>query len=89
MLAREIMRGPRTGQTNEPYYLVLNRSSADLYEEIAEAFEDRRYIKVIADRRHGRNGMAEIPARKRQGARTRKGQANPRIVSVRLRNEAS
>ena len=83
------MRTPRSGQAKEPGYLVLNRSCADLYAEIAEAFEDRGYIKVVVDRRQGRNGMTEIPAPKRRGARTRKGQANPRMVSVRMRKEAS
>jgi hypothetical protein len=83
------MREPRPGQGQGPYYLVLNRSYADLYEEIAEAFEDRRYIKVIVDRRQGRNGMARIPARQRRLARTRRGQTNPRLLSFRLRKEAS
>jgi len=83
------MREPRPGQGNGPCYLVLNRSCADLYEEIAEAFEDRPYVKVVIDRRQGRNGMREIPTRKRRGARTRKAQADPRMVSAQLRKQAS
>ncbi len=83
------MREPRPGQGNGPYYLVLNRSCADLYEEIAKVFEDRPYIKVVVDRRRGKGRMTEIPSGERRGARTRKGQANPRLVSVRLRKEAS
>jgi hypothetical protein len=32
------MRQPRPGQGQGTYYLVLNRSCADLYEEIAKLF---------------------------------------------------
>ena len=83
------MREPRPGQGGGAYYLVLNRSCADLYDEIAELFADRLSIEVIVDRRRGRNGMAEIPAGKGRGAQTRRRRANPRLVSVRLRKEAS
>ncbi len=82
------MREPRSGRGNGPKYLVLNRSCADLYEEIAELFENRPDIKVVVDRRRGTGGMTEIPSRKRRRARTRKGEANPRMLSVRMRKEA-
>jgi hypothetical protein len=62
------------------YYLVLNRSCADLYDEIAELFADRPYIKVVMDRRRGKNGMAEIPASQKPRARQGHGRANPRVV---------
>ena len=83
------MREPRRGQGQGTYCLVLNRSCADLYDEIAEFFADRLCVEVIVDRRRGRNGMARIPAGKRCGAGPRKGRASPRMVSVRLRSEAS
>ncbi len=83
------MRESRPGQGNDPYYLVLNRSCADLYEEIAEAFEDRPYIEVVVDRRRGKAGMKEIPAKRRRGSRRWKGQVNLRLLSVRVRQEAS
>ena len=82
------MREPRPGQGNGPYYLVLNRSCADLYEEIAELFEDRPSIEVVVDRRQGQEGMKEIPARERRGAGTRKGLDDPRMLAVLLRKEA-
>lgn len=41
--------------------MVLNRSCADLYEEIAELFADRTEIEVVVDRRRGRGGMIPIP----------------------------
>lgn len=34
-------------------YLVLNRSWADLYDGVAEAFADRPDIRVVVDRRKG------------------------------------
>ncbi|MFI5339076.1 MAG: hypothetical protein ACHQ7N_04475 [Candidatus Methylomirabilales bacterium] len=83
------MREPRRGQGQGTNCLVLNRSCADLYDEIAELFADQSYIEVIVDRRRGGNGMAKIPAGKRRGAGPRKGRASPRMVSVRLRREAS
>jgi hypothetical protein len=79
----------RRKREQDTYCLVLSRSCADLYEEIAELFADRPYIKVVVDRREGEEGMTEIPVKERRGARTRKGRANPRQVSVRLRKEAS
>lgn len=82
------MREPRPGQGQGTYYLVLNRSCADLYGEIAELFADRPSIEVVVDRRRGQEGMAEIPPGRRRGARTKKGRANPRVMSVRLRKEA-
>jgi hypothetical protein len=82
-------RGPRRGQKGGAYHLVLNRSCADLYEEIAEAFADRRYIKVVMDRRQGPEGMAEIPAGAPRRPRRQGGQTNPRLLSVRIRNQVS
>jgi hypothetical protein len=84
-----MVREKRRKREQDTYCLVLSRSCADLYEEIAELFADRPYIKVVVDRREGKDGMTEIPAGKKRGARTRKGQANPRVVSVRFRKEAS
>jgi len=49
---------------------VLNRSCADLYEEIAELFADRSYIAVVMDRRHGRGAMIPIPLSQRLRARS-------------------
>ena len=82
------MREQRPGQTREAYYLVLNRSCADLYEEIAEAFEDRAYIEVVVDRRQGEGSMKEIPEKERRGAGTRKKLDDPRMVAVLLRKQA-
>jgi hypothetical protein len=82
------MREPRPGQGQGTYYLVLNRSCADLYEEVVRLFADESRIKVVIDRRRGDDGMTEIPTRKRRGARTEKRRANPRVMSVRLRKEA-
>lgn len=58
------MREPREGQEGEEgrkNYLVLNRSCADLYGEIAELFSNRADIEVIVDRRRGKGGMIPIP----------------------------
>jgi hypothetical protein len=82
------MRERRRGQKSKGYFLVLNRSCADLYEEIAEAFADRRYITVMMDRRQGPDGMTAIPAKPRRRSRTRKDPVNPRMVAVRMRKEA-
>jgi len=82
------MREQRPGQIHEGYYLVLNRSCADLYEEIAEAFEDRAYIEVVVDRRQGEGSMKEIPEKERRGAGTRKKLDDPRMVAVLLRKQA-
>ncbi len=83
------MRRPRSAQGHGSNYLVLSRSCANLYEEIAEVFGDQSGIKVVVDRRQGVGGMTEIPSSKRRRSRTRKGQANPRMISVRMRKEAS
>ena len=45
----------------EVHYLVISRSCAYLYEEIARLFADRPDIKVIVDRRQGPTRMKEIP----------------------------
>ncbi|HWT80446.1 MAG TPA: hypothetical protein VN648_16815 [Candidatus Methylomirabilis sp.] len=82
------MPGQRSKQTTGAYYLVLNRSCADLYEEIAEAFEDRAYIEVVVDRRQGEGSMKEIPAKERRGAGTQKRLDDPRMVAVLLRKQA-
>jgi hypothetical protein len=47
------MREPRIGQGQGTYYLVLNRSCADLYEEIAKLFVGYPRIQVVLDRRRG------------------------------------
>jgi hypothetical protein len=83
------MRKPRPGQEKDSNYLVLNRSCADLYEKIAEVFENQPEINVVVDRRRGTGGMTEIPSSRRRRARTRKKQANPRMVSVQIKREAS
>ena len=74
------MRELRRGQEQGTYHLVLNRSCADLYDEIAELFANRPYIKVVVDRRRGRNGMAEIPTSGMPRSRQGHGRANPRVV---------
>ena len=83
------MRALRRGQEQGTYYLLLNRSCADLYDEVAELFADRPYIKVVVDRRRGKDGMPEIPAPQRP--RALKGQWRPtlKVVSARLRQEVS
>jgi hypothetical protein len=69
---REGLREPREGQERERHFLVLSRSCANLYEEIAELFADRPFIEVVVDRRRGLEGMREIPAaRKRRAERRR------------------
>jgi len=66
------LREPRVGQEGRRNILVLSRSCADLYEEIAELFADRPSIEVVVDRRRGLDGMTEIPAaRKRRAERRR------------------
>ena len=62
------MRGSREGQERRTHYLVLSRSCADLYEEIAELFADRSDIEVVVDRRLGRGGMLPIPLWRRPSA---------------------
>ncbi len=76
------MREPREGQEGRRNILVLSRSCADLYQEIAELFADRPSIEVVVDRRRGLDGMTEIPAgRKRRAERRRKGrQASMTLV---------
>ncbi len=67
------MREPREGQAGRRNILVLSRSCADLFQEIAELFADRPSIEVVVDRRRGLDGMTEIPAaRKRRAERRRK-----------------
>ena len=67
------MRAPRDGQEGRRNILVLSRSCADLYEEIAELFSDRPFIEVVVDRRRGLDRMSEIPAaRKRRAERRRR-----------------
>ena len=83
------MRKPRPGQGEGLYYLVLNRSYADLLEAVLECFEDRPCIEVIVDRRRGEDRMAELPTPRRRVACRRDGRANPRLISVWLRKEAS
>ena len=65
------MRQLRRGQEHGTHYLVLNRSCADLYDEVAELFADRPYIEVVVDRRRGKRGMPVIHAFQRP--RVRKG----------------
>jgi len=81
------MRQPRPGQGQGPYYLVLNRSCADLYQEIADCFEDRLCIEVVVDRRRGQDRMAEIPASQDAPVRMGKWRAKQRLMSVRLRQQ--
>jgi hypothetical protein len=67
------LREPREGQERERHYLVLSRSCADLYEEVARLFADESRIEVVVDRRRGLDGMTEIPAaRKRRAERRRR-----------------
>lgn len=58
------------GRELKVHYLVISRSCADLYEEIARLFADHPDIKVIVDRRRGPTRMKEIP--KAKGRRSRK-----------------
>jgi hypothetical protein len=76
------LRQPREGQAGRRNILVLSRSCADLYEEIAELFADRATIEVVVDRRRGLDGMTEIPAAKKRRAerRRRRRQANITLV---------
>jgi hypothetical protein len=83
------MRALRRGQEQGTYYLVLNRSCADLYDEVAELFADRPYIEVVVDRRRGKGGMPEIPASQRPRALKGQWRPNPKVVSARLRQEVS
>lgn len=66
------MREPQEGQEGRKNYLVLNRSCADLYAEIAELFANRTDVEVIVDRRRGKGGMIPIPLWQRR-ARSRGG----------------
>ena len=66
------MRQPRDGQEGRRNILVLNRSCADLYAEIAELFANRTDVEVIVDRRRGKGGMIPIPLWQRR-ARSRGG----------------
>jgi hypothetical protein len=68
-MRREGLREPREGQEGRRNLLVLNRSCADLYEEIAGLFADRPDIEVIVDRRRGRGGMLPIPLSRKTRAR--------------------
>ena len=60
------MPDQREGQDGRRNILVLSRSCADLYEEIAELFADRPEIEVIVDRRRGKGGMLPIPLSRRR-----------------------
>ena len=71
-------------------YLVLNRSCAELYDEIAELFADRPHIEVIVDRRRGKGEMRAIPAS--QPVRGQSSEGRPldvRLVSVEMRRQAT
>ena len=83
------MRGLGGGGEQRAYYLVLNRSCADLYDEIAELFADRPYIKVIVDRRRGKNGMAELQASRGPRTRRRHWRADMSVVEAQARTEGS
>jgi hypothetical protein len=62
--------------------LVLSRSCADLYEEIAELFADRPSIEVVVDRRRGLDGMREIPVGRRRRAERRRQRRQASITLV-------
>jgi len=80
-IRKEIGPGVSTRDTKsqpEVHYLVISRSCAYLYDEIAKLFADRPDIKVVVDRRRGKGRMAEIPGlkdRRRRGRVRRSGQA--------------
>lgn len=83
------MGRPRLGQGQGRYCLVLNRSCSDLYDKIADLFADRRYVKVVVDRRRGKEGMAEIPPSEgRCASKDEMRQREARMVSSKLRREA-
>lgn len=83
------MGQPRLGQGQSRYCLVLNRSCSDLYDEITDLFADRRYVKVVVDRRRGKEGMAEIPPSEgRCASKDEMRQRRVRMVSAELRREA-
>jgi len=76
------LREPREGQGGRRNILVLSRSCADLYEEIAELFADRPSIEVVVDRRRGLEGMTEIPAAKKRRAERRQRRRKASITLV-------
>ena len=76
------MREPRDGQAGRRNILVLNRSCADLFEEIAKLFADRPSIEVVVDRRRGLEGMTEIPAAKKRRAERRQRRRQASITLV-------
>ncbi len=83
------MNEPWRGQGQGTHYLVLNRSCADLYDQIVELFADRLDIEVVVDRRRGKGGMAEIPVSQETRVRGGEGRANKRVVLSLLRREAA
>jgi len=76
------LREPRDGQAGRRNILVLNRSCADLFEEIAKLFADRPSIEVVVDRRRGLEGMTEIPAAKKRRAERRQRRRQASITLV-------
>jgi hypothetical protein len=69
---------------------VLNRSCADLYDQIAELFAGRPDIQVVVDRRWGKGRMATIPASRPVRDRSPEGRPlDVRLVSVEMRRQAS
>jgi len=76
------LREPRDGQEGRRNILVLNRSCADLYAEIAELFADRPFIEVVVDRRRGIDRMTEIPAAKKPRAERRQRRRQASITLV-------
>ncbi len=85
------MNEPWRGQGQGTHYLVLNRSCADLYDQIVALFAERLDIdiEVVVDRRRGKGGMATIPSPERPHVPMRQGRpANVQQLSARLRKEA-
>ncbi len=83
------MNEPWRGQGQGTHYLVLNRSCADLYDQIVELFADRLDIEVVVDRRRGKGGMATIPSSERPHVPMRQVRpASVQQLSARLRKEA-
>jgi hypothetical protein len=89
MRREAMMREPRDGQERRADYLVLNRSCADLYDEVASLFTERPDIEVVLDRRRGKGKMAAIPVPKRSRVQSRqKRRVSLRSLSVELRKGA-
>jgi len=83
------MREPRAGQQAGGYFLVLNRSCADLQNKVARIFDDQTNIAVVLDRRQGGRGMPGIPPGPRPGVLAGGWRAKLRSVEAELPEQAA